>query len=294
MIFRKLFILILFVAGLNILNAQNKEVEKYLRYASMGMLEDVRAAIPDLLAKYPGDPGVKLLHGTIIEDPELAISVYKRIISENSDSKWADDAYWRIITYYSVSGILDKARTELENFRRRYPDSEFITPASDVVRAAERFSTKIDTRYKHGIELDENPQRGIPEEANKIPNSTAEPERNSMNEVYDTRSADAGSQNMPEGLGEPANEQEDEIEEESSGPKFYGLQVAIFRDKESAEKEKDKFLSKRLRTQVQPKDISGVQMYAVVVGHYSSMESARQAKIIVKEQCDCDPIVYEK
>ena len=75
---------------------------------------------------------------------------------------------------------------------------------------------------------------------------------------------------------------------------YYGLQVGLFDNKKSAENEMKKFLRKRMRTEVKSKSIDGDNKFAVVIGNYSSLESAKAAKIIVQQQCDCEPIVFEK
>jgi hypothetical protein len=49
-----------------------------------------------------------------------------------------------------------------------------------------------------------------------------------------------------------------------------------------------------MRTEVKQKSIDNTNKFAVVIGNYSSLESANAAKIIVQQQCDCDPVVFEK
>lgn len=75
---------------------------------------------------------------------------------------------------------------------------------------------------------------------------------------------------------------------------YYGLQVGIFDDMKNANAEMKKFLRKRMRTEVKEKSIGNTQKYAVVIGNYSTLESANAAKIIVQQQCDCEPVVFEK
>ncbi|MER3330011.1 MAG: SPOR domain-containing protein, partial [Candidatus Kapaibacterium sp.] len=82
--------------------------------------------------------------------------------------------------------------------------------------------------------------------------------------------------------------------EEVGNTGYYGLQVGLFDDMKNANSEMKKFLRKRMRTEVKEKSINDKQQYAVVIGNYSSLESANAAKIIVQQQCDCDPVVFEK
>lgn len=82
--------------------------------------------------------------------------------------------------------------------------------------------------------------------------------------------------------------------EEVGNTGYYGLQVGLFDDMKNANSEMKKFLRKRMRTEVKEKSINNANKYAVVIGNYSSLESANAAKIIVQQQCDCDPVVFEK
>ncbi len=82
--------------------------------------------------------------------------------------------------------------------------------------------------------------------------------------------------------------------EEVGNTGYYGLQVGLFDDMKNANSEMKKFLRKRMRTEVKEKSIDEKQKFAVVIGNYSSLESANAAKIIVQQQCDCDPVVFEK
>jgi len=82
--------------------------------------------------------------------------------------------------------------------------------------------------------------------------------------------------------------------EEVGNTGYYGLQVGLFDDMKNANSEMKKFLRKRMRTEVKEKSINNAQKFAVVIGNYSSLESANAAKIIVQQQCDCNPVVFEK
>ncbi len=86
-----------------------------------------------------------------------------------------------------------------------------------------------------------------------------------------------------------------EINQSEDAPKIrWGLQVAIFDSKDKAEKEKEKFISQRMRTEVVTKLVDNTPMYAVVVGNYSTKANAEAAKIIINQQCNCNPIILER
>ncbi|OGU15581.1 MAG: hypothetical protein A2X61_03255 [Ignavibacteria bacterium GWB2_35_12] len=114
--------------------AQTQKVRDYLKMVAMGKVADVKKQIPDLLAEFPNDPGVQLLLAVVIDDAFLAVEKYKNIVKSFPESEWADDAYWRIVQFYAVIGDTSSAKSELENYRKKYPASEFLIAATDVVR----------------------------------------------------------------------------------------------------------------------------------------------------------------
>lgn len=317
----KLFIILLFlIISYCISYSQKEEVNKNLKLVAYGKIEEVKAAIPDLLAKYPNDPGVKLLLGTVLDDAFLALDVYKEILKNFPESEWADHAYWRIIQFYAVLGDTAKAQIELANFRSRYPGSIFITAASDVVRSAVNLTgnklktsqslASLEQPKQNSIKTDNVPNNA----ANKIPKvPKAEPAKSNTpnkTESTDTAEKKPNLEKLTPVKKEVSAAKDNEVIADkaklkdepkkkpdtlaSQGPAFYGLQVGIYKDKNTADSEKSKFLVKRLRTQVVEKEVNGVVMNAVVIGHYSSLESAEEGKKIVSIQCGCDPIIYKK
>lgn len=288
--------LFLMLAGLLMLQSifalaeQNDIVRENLRLLAHGKYDEVKSKIPDLLAKYPNDPGIKLLHAAILDDGSVALEIYKTIIEKYEDSEWADDAYWRAVQYYAIIGNLNQANITLDNFRRRYPTSPFVAPASDIVMTVTKMMKKNSSSDKEfkpvPIEkTNEPPQKHFDANNNEVTQDYARPEKVVVPESIKTETKEEIIK-----ADEPAVTEI--IEDEFQG--FYGLQVGIYRDKSSAEVEKDKFLKQRLRTSISEKVIEGETMYAVVIGHYSSLQSAEAAKIIVKRQCGCEPVVYKK
>lgn len=280
-------------------------VNSNLRMLAQGKVTEVKAKLPDLLAEYPNDPGVKLLHAAVLNDAFKAIDIYRSIIRDYPDSQWADDSYWRIVQFYAVLGDTTAAQSELDNFRKRYPTSVYLGPASDVVNSSidlvaagkkevhsSNENKNISVQVTQKIEPDKTPDQSTIK--NEPPPVKIEHEDNTTEIVEEQ----VNMQEEPVTVLDNTEELEMEVIEvddsEDVGPAFYGLQVGIYQNQESAEAEKEKFLKKRMRTEITEKNINGQTMYAVVIGNYSSMESAEAAKIIVNKQCDCNPIIYKK
>lgn len=262
--------------------AQTEKVRVYLKMVALGQIEDVKSKLPDLLAEYPSDPGVQLLHAVVIEDAFKAVEKYKTIVRVYPDSEWADDAYWRIVQFYAVVGDTARAQDELSNYRKKYPSSEFLIAASDVVRQAKKHAMR-GGNYAKKVEKTEpttdyvHPQ-DITEDKEAEAKIAAAKKAENYNDIPHEK---------------PTTTTETTTTEEDDEAK-YGLQVGIYRTYEAAKAERDKFSKLRMLSVVMEKEIDGEPFYAVVIGNYSSRESAETAKHIVHQQCKCSPIIYKK
>ncbi len=121
---------------------QTKKVREYLGMVAAGKINEAEWGYKKIAGKFPDDPGVIFLGAVLETDARKAIEKYNLIIDKYPDSEWADDSYWRVVQYYAVLGDLKKANEELDNYRQKYPTSEFIAPATDVVRSSEILAAK--------------------------------------------------------------------------------------------------------------------------------------------------------
>lgn len=290
--------------------SQKDDVNKYLRYIAQGQTDEVRNALPELLAQYPNDPGVMLLQGAVLEDGMLAMEVYNRIVKDFPESEWADDAYWRIVQFYAVLGDTLNSRQKLDMFRSRYPLSPFLAPASDVVHSALMIARSKKLIKPTDIAANSHSTANAP--IHKDKDNITKPHQQAMNtetpatpvanNIKTLPNANNNSTKVEDPKSKPLENTQTNISptpEKEAKPAvddkvFYGLQVGIYKDKSTAENQKKEFLARRLRTEVVDKQVNGVVMFAVVIGNYSSAESAESAKRIVKQQCGCDPIIYKK
>ena len=239
-------------------NAQTAKVRASLLMVAQGNTEIAQNELKSLLTEFPNDPGVQLLRGVLLDDAMQALEIYQHIVQNHPMSEWADDAYWRIVQYYAIKGDTANARINLEVFRRKYPMSEFLMPATEIV--------------KHSVGLHESQK----------PGTISPPAETAAMQEHDHFQSVAS--------GEKQNQDEKKVDER----KYYGLQVGIFSSREAAETEKNKYVRQRILAEVREKAVNGKLMYAVVVGNYSSLESALAAKNIIGEQCNCTPIVFSK
>ncbi|MCX8055491.1 MAG: SPOR domain-containing protein [Ignavibacteria bacterium] len=234
---KKIFLILFVFLLANNVYCQSERISSLLKLVAQGKTEEVRSAMPKLLSDYPNEPGVLLLQGVLMEDGIRAVKIYKNIVKNYPNSEWADDAQWRIVQFYAVIGDTLEAKRELEFFRKNYPKSEFLAPATDVVHSSIS-SAKYDFKSRINAEK-----------------STPKPQ--------------------------PENQ-------------HWGLQVGLYSTKSAAEYEKKRFLAMKLRTEIIEKEVDGEIKYAVVIGNYSSKDSAEAAKKEVEKKCECTPFLFPK
>lgn len=234
--------------------SQQKEVRQCIGMVAKGQIKEVKEKLASLSVEYPEDPGVKLLKGILTDDASKAVEIYDDIVNSNPKSEWADDAYWRIIQFHAVTGSLNKAKEELDIFRKNYPSSEFLIPAADIVRLTDNINNK----------------------KNKIQNAA---------DSLDKAAAKLKADSAASAIAEAAEDEKGSI---------FGLQVGVYSTKAMADEEIKKYRAKRIEAAVIPKFIDKKKMFSVVIGNYTGREKAESASELIKGVCGCNPIIVKK
>lgn len=309
LIFVNLFVVLISFSSFS----QSDKVKLYLKQIGAGKIDDVKQKLPDLIAENPDDPGVQLLLGIVIDDCNRALEYFKKIVNKYPDSQWADDAYWRIVMYYALKGESEIAQNELANFRKRFPSSEFLNPATDIVRTSVQISKSENASKYVKATNDIEEEDNIATKPKSTETAKNNLNKNASNKAVTGKTTSANSASKEKAAAQkPASvktskenavkptdkKSKDKSEAKEDTPAsekiVYGLQVGIYSTREAAEAEKERFHKQRLRTNLLVKTVDGQKMYAVVIGEYSSLESAEAAKKIVQQQCKCNPIVFKK
>ncbi len=226
-------ILILFTLNVIIANAQTTKVNSLLKLAAQGKISEVKKQLPALQAEYPNEPGVKLVQAVIMDDGLKALEIYKSIVKEFPNSEFADDAIWRVVQFYAVIGDTAQAKKELEYFRKKYPNSEFLAAASDAVKLAIG-SLKYDYKEKmaNGSKNEENKE--VHAEAKKESPKSVSEHWGLQVGIYSTKAAAESEKKRFLEM----KLRTDIKEKELNGEKKWAVVIGDYSSKESAEKEK--------------------------------------------------------
>ena len=115
----------------SILSSQN--VDLYFSLIDEGELDGVRDNLPELMSKYPSDPGVLFLKAVLTDDGESAVKQYKYIVKNYPKSIYAPDAAMRIGEYFYARGLYTQCASLLKNIPMKYPRYPQIQRLTDLM-----------------------------------------------------------------------------------------------------------------------------------------------------------------
>ncbi len=115
------------------------DVKKYVAMVDRGEAEKVRAELPDLLSKYPNNPGVLYIQALVTVDGAEAVRIYQSIVDNFPKSEWAPPALYKVYQFYYALGLYRTAEMKMNQLKKDYPGSSFArsVPDTGVTRPAE-------------------------------------------------------------------------------------------------------------------------------------------------------------
>lgn len=270
--------------------AQADRVRFYLQKVAQGKVDEVKKDLPDLLIDYPDDPGVLLLHAVIIDDAYKAVDIYEKIVKKYPTSEFSDEAYWRIVQFYAVKGDTGRASQELEQYRKLYPNSQYLVAATDAVRDA--IGVTKYTGKTSIISFSKN--QVVKEESIKSKTQVVNDDpQKSTDKKTDLAVKPKKDTEVKKSMDIKKNNDDSKAATKKKGT--WGLQVGIYSSEEAAQSEVDRFKEEyRLKADIMIKYVNDDMKWAVVIGDYSSRENAETAKNVVQDKCNCSPMILEK
>jgi hypothetical protein len=257
-------------------------VRNRLQSLAMGKLDEVKRDLPDLLAEFPDDPGVQFLHASVLEDMSKSLPMYQRIVKEQPDCEWSDDAQWRIVHYYAMKRDTAKAREEMQNFRSAYPKSELLLTAYDLLRATVGGAGKMKKQ-----------------EVKQFPKTEpkSDPKAEPKKDVKEGIKTPSSSQNLKTGKddGNLIVSGNDTEMKPNRNNTLFTLQIGVFKTKAAAQEEFNEYKSKRMKVNLMDRKMpDGSFRYVVTIGEYTSRKNAEAGVALVKDVCNCTPLIIQK
>ncbi len=127
-----LFIISIFFCASTDLIAQsdrpgNPDIRWRLLQIERGEGESVRAELAKLLTSYQNHPGVLYLQGVLTTDGAEAVKTFQSVVDNFPTNEWSDDALYRLYQYYYSIGLYRTADQKLDQLKREYPLSAYVT-----------------------------------------------------------------------------------------------------------------------------------------------------------------------
>ncbi len=234
------------------------ELATAIMRVNRGEASDVRALLPDLIAKYQNTPGLLYLEGRLSTDGIEGVKFYQSVVDNFPKCEWADDALYRIYQYYYAIGLYRTADLKLQQLRRDYPNSPRVqgTAAAEipkteepVITLAKKDTVAIDTTAA-AVETAPPPDTVVPAIAPAI------------------------------------------VAPEAS--RGYVLQVGAFSTVANAEKQKAFFEDRGFQAQITNKVRSGRSLHLVWLGNFKNSDEAMKFSREIKSKFKITGIVVER
>ena len=99
----------------------SQNVDMYLSLIHEGQGQGVKENLPELISKYPNDPGVLYLQALLTSNGIKSLELYTRLIEKFPESKYAGEASVKIGEYFYARGLYSQAGRQLCSVPRKYP-----------------------------------------------------------------------------------------------------------------------------------------------------------------------------
>ena len=125
--------IIIFYFFVNTVLLFSQDIDKYLGLINEGRINDVISALPELEALYKDDPSVHYLRAIVTEDAEKALLVYRNILKNYPDHKFADDVAMKIGEYLFSRGLYTQASKQFRLVPLVYSTTDHAQRATDLM-----------------------------------------------------------------------------------------------------------------------------------------------------------------
>ena len=111
----------------------SQNVEMYLSLIHEGQSEGVKENLPELISKYPNDPGVIYLQALLTTNGMKSLELYAKIIEKFPESKYSGSASVKTGEYLYARGLYSQAGMQLRLIPRKYPRIENMQRVVDMI-----------------------------------------------------------------------------------------------------------------------------------------------------------------
>jgi cell division septation protein DedD len=248
-----LLLILLFPISL-IAQSDDTEIKVALEKIDKGLSAEVRKELPNLVSRYPNNAAALYLQGRLATDGIEAVKFYQGVVDNFPKSEWADDALYRTYQYYYSLGLYRTADLKLQQLKKEYPNSQYITGKPEVT-----------------IPPVEEKMVNLPPKEIAPVEST-----DTMETVYDVDSAKT---------------EENKISETN---KSFTVQAGAYATNANADKQRRYFDDLGYKVEIVNKVRNGKNLFLVWVGSFGTMEEAREIVREIKSKYRIESMIVER
>ncbi|MEE8336299.1 MAG: SPOR domain-containing protein [Candidatus Neomarinimicrobiota bacterium] len=110
-----------------------QDINLYLSLLERGHIREVQDNIPELLSRYPYNPGIKYIQALVTLKGDSSYTLYREIIDEYPNSSYASEAALKIGEYLFARGLYSQSSTQLKEYLFVYPRAAHHQRALDLM-----------------------------------------------------------------------------------------------------------------------------------------------------------------
>ena len=269
-------LIVFFFVNISIICAQN--INLYLTLIQKGRYEEVMENLPDLLSRYPKDPGVYYIQALINKDGDSSLSQYQNLIDNYPDSDYASMSAMKIGEYLFARGLYSQASIHLKRTIFDFPKGDNHQRAMDLmvnsyIATGEEDSAKVSLRLinslypslnynKYGLDYSEN---------NKPDPKLVRLDRNTISERINIVKARRAKSKTKKQVSKP-----------------WVIQVGAFGKYTNANRLKKQLQNSGYKTEVHKINSNGKRLHAVRIERYQSKTDAEKIGRSLKSKFGLD------
>ena len=144
---RKLPVVFIFIFSY----ALSQNIDLYLSLIDEGKTDGVINNLPELISKYPNNPGVIYLKALLTQDGNESIGIYNKIITEYPETKYAPYSAMKIGEYFYAKGLYTQAAHLLKDIPIKYPRFADIGRATNMMVSSFNAIGEADSARYYGL-----------------------------------------------------------------------------------------------------------------------------------------------
>ena len=233
-----------------------QNVDMYLSLLHEGKTDGVREQLPELVSKYPNDPGVLFLQALLMMDGMKSLELYNKILEKFPESKYAPDAALKIGEYFYARGLYSQAGRQLSKLPRIYPrylDKQRVVDL--MVSSFKAIGEEDSVRYYVGVYKSMFPELDV--------------------EVYGVKTSAKATQSL-------------KLKPKLYEPKPYIVQIGAFGNKKNAKRLQLQISQVGYEVIIAPVEAGGRKLHAVRVVRFKSKREAEQVGKDIKRKLGTD------